>query len=169
MTTLAIAFSCAGEEPGPQMVQAWLAHPLVNRVLLLGDTTHVPAVHGAQPIHVTSFFSGTAMQRLLEAWTEDYLLLVLPGSRVEFGQQALERFVHLAEDTGAGLLYSDFRERRAAETIEHPLIDYQAGSIRDTFDFGSVVLIARHAVQRAIRDHGPITLHGAGAACTICA
>src|SRR5262249_59009520 len=89
-------------------------------------------------------------------WTEDYLLLVLPGSRVEFGQQALERFVHLAEDTGAGLLYSDFRERRAAETIEHPLIDYQAGSIRDTFDFGSVVLIARHAVQRAIHDHGPI-------------
>src|SRR2546425_11628894 len=82
MTTLAIAFSGAGEEPGPQMVQAWLAHPLVNRVLLLGDTTHVPAVHGAQPIHVTSFFSGTAMQRLLEAWTEDYLLLVLPGSRV---------------------------------------------------------------------------------------
>ena len=157
MTTLAIAFSCAGEEPGPQMGQAWLAHPLVNRVLLLGDTTHVPAVHGAQPIHVTSFFSGTAMQRLLEAWTEDYLLLVLPGSRVELGQQALERFVHLAEDTGAGLLYSDFRERRAAETIEHPLIDYQAGSIRDTFDFGSVVLIARHAVQRAIGDHGPIT------------
>jgi hypothetical protein len=40
--------------------------------------------------------------------------------------------------------------------IEHPLIDYQAGSIRDTFDFGSVVLIARHAVQRAICAHGPI-------------
>ena len=56
------------------------------------------------------------MQRLLETWTEDYLLLVLPDSRVEFGQQALERFVHLAEDTGAGLLAdSDFRERRAAE------------------------------------------------------
>ncbi len=139
------------------MVQAWLAHPLVNRVLLLGDSTHILAVHGAQSIHVTSFFSGTAMQRLLEAWTEDYLLLVLPGRRVELGQQALERFVHLAEDTGAGLLYSDFRERRAAETIEHPLIDYQAGSIRDTFDFGSVVLIARHAVQSAIRDHGPMT------------
>src|SRR5215471_2073127 len=156
MTTLAIACSCAGEEPGLQMVQAWLAHPLVNRVLLLGDTTHVPAVHGAQPLHVTSFFSGTAMQRLLEAWTEDYLLLVLPGSRVELGQQAIERFMHLAEDTGAGLLYSDFREQRAAETLEYPLIDYQAGSLRDTFDFGSVVLIARHAVQRAIRDYGPI-------------
>src|SRR5215831_20400603 len=156
MTTLAIAFFCAGEESWPQMVQAWLAHPLVKRVLLLGDTTYVPAVHGVQPIQVTSLFSGTAMQRLLEAWTEDYLLLVLPGSRVEFGQQALERFVHLAEDTGAGLLYSDFRERRATETVEHPLIDYQAGSIRDTFDFGSVVLIARHAVQRAIHDHGPI-------------
>ena len=117
MTTLAIAFSCAGEEPGPQMVQAWLAHPLVYRVLLLGDTADVPAVHGAQPIHVTAFFSGTAMQRLLEAWTEDYLLLVLPGSGVTFGPQAIERFVHLAEDTGAGLLYSDFRERHAADTI----------------------------------------------------
>src|SRR5262249_41429561 len=119
MTTLAIACSCAGEEPGPQMVQAWLAHPLVNRVLLLGDTTQVLATPGAPPIYRTSFFAATAMQRLLEAWTEDYLLLVLPGSRVELGQRALERFVHLAEDTGAGLLYSDFRERRAAETIEH--------------------------------------------------
>src|SRR4030095_10547185 len=98
MTTLVIAFSCAGEEPGPQMVQTWLAQPLVNRVLLLGDTTHVPTVHGAQRLHVTSFFAGTAIQRLLEAWTEDYLLLVLPGSHVELGQQALERFVHLAED-----------------------------------------------------------------------
>src|SRR2546430_12716594 len=136
MTTLAIAFFCAGEEPGPQTVQAWLAHPLVNLLLLLGDTTHVPAVHGAQPIHVISFFSGTAMQRLLEAWTEDYLLLVLPGSRVELGQQALERFVHLAEDTGAGLLYTDFRERRPGGPLEHPLIDYQPEGIRATFAFG---------------------------------
>ena len=39
MTTLAIAVFCAGEEPGPQMVQAWLAQPLVNRVLLLGETS----------------------------------------------------------------------------------------------------------------------------------
>lgn len=156
MTTLAIAIACAGEQPEPQTVHGWLAQPLVHRVLLLGDATQTLAMAGAQAIQMTSFFSGTAMQFLLEAWAEDYLLLVLPGGHVELGQRALERFVHVAEETGAGLLYSDFRERQAADTVEHPLIDYQPGSIRDTFDFGSVVLLARHAVQRAIREHGPI-------------
>jgi hypothetical protein len=57
-----------------------------------------------------------------------------------------------AEDTGAGLVYSDFRERDGDNTIEHPLLDYQQGSIRDSFDFGGAVLISRRAVDAADTD-----------------
>lgn len=156
MKTLSVALPFVDQESSRQLANALLAHPLVNRVLLLGVSDHIAAVAGAQPLHVTSFFAGTAMQRLLAAWADDYLMLILPGGVVELGAHTLARFIHVAEDTGAGLLYSDCRERHGADVVDHPLIDYQLGSLRDTFDFGSIVLLARHAVDRALREHGPI-------------
>src|SRR5262249_39694174 len=37
---------------------------------------------------------------------------------------------------------------------EHPLIDYQDGSIRDNFDFGGLVLLSRRALQAAVTGPG---------------
>jgi len=101
-------------------------------------------------------FSGAKLNALLAAWKTEYLLLVLPGGTVEFGARALERFVQAADDSGAGLLYSDFRERNGDEVSDHPLIDYQPGSIRDNFDFGSVLLLSRKAVDVSLHRHGEI-------------
>jgi hypothetical protein len=39
---------------------------------------------------------------------------------------------------------------------DHPLIDYQTGSIRDSFDFGSVLFISTGAAREALRQHGAI-------------
>jgi glycosyltransferase involved in cell wall biosynthesis len=100
------------------------------------------------------FYSGALIKDLLDAWENDYLLLTLPGGEIEFGAQALERFVQVADDTGAGLIYSDFREKNADEVTDHPLIDYQLGSVRDNFDFGSVLLLSRKAVEKAISERG---------------
>src|SRR5437773_2083338 len=105
---------------------------------------------GVEIIKLDSFFSGSSVNALLEVWKTDYLLLVLPGGPgdlVEFGARALERFIQVAEDSGAGLIYSDFRERNGNEITDHPLIDYQLGSIRDNFDFGQVLLLSRQAVD----------------------
>nr|MDQ3011076.1 glycosyltransferase family 2 protein [Acidobacteriota bacterium] len=92
---------------------------------------------------------------LLEAWKTDYLLLV-PGGSVEFGARTLERFIQIADDSDAGLLYSDFRERNGEDVSDHPLIDYQLGSIPDSFDFGSALLLSRRAVDKALRNHGAL-------------
>jgi hypothetical protein len=80
----------------------------------------------------------------------------LPGGEVEYGERLLERWLQVADDSGAGLLYADFREQRGGELTDHPLIDYQLGSIRDDFDFGAMVLISRRAARLAVRRHGPI-------------
>ena len=111
---------------------------------------------GIEMLKTDSVFSGATIRALLEAWKNDYLLLVLPGGKVELGARTLERFVQIADDTGAGLLYSDFRQRNGDEITDHPLIDYQLGSIRDTFDFGSVLLLSRRAVDKALHLHGQI-------------
>src|SRR5262245_36074360 len=103
------------------------------------------------------FYSGDLLKDLLDGWKSDYLLLILPGGEIEFGAHALERFVQVADDTGAGLIYSDFREKNGDEVADHPLIDYQLGSVRDNFDFGSVLLFSRQAVEKAISERGAIS------------
>ncbi len=111
---------------------------------------------GVETIEVDSVISGAGIQELLGKWTTEYLLLVLPGGKVELGARALERFVQVADDTSAGLLYSDFRQRNGGEITDHPLIDYQPGSIRDNFDFGSVLLFSRRALDASLHHHGKV-------------
>lgn len=101
-------------------------------------------------------FSAAGWQDLLAKWKTDYLLLQLPGGKVTLGgQEAVGRLLRIAQDTCAGLLYSDFREQNGEEVTDHPLIDYQLGSLRDNFDFGSILLLSRSAVDRAYSLHGP--------------
>ena len=40
----------------------------------------------------------------------------------------------------AGLAYSNFYEWKDGKKQKHPVIDYQAGSVRDDFDFGSLLM-----------------------------
>lgn len=110
-----------------------------------------------QEIKTPANVSGGAVTEFFTATQCEYLLLTLSGSEITLGARTLERFVQVAEDTGAALVYSDFREsNEQGELSDHPLIDYQLGSIRDNFDFGSVMLIARKAALAALDKHGAI-------------
>jgi hypothetical protein len=112
---------------------------------------------GVQELMTPANLQGEAVNGLLAATQADYLLLTLTGSEITLGARTVERFVQVAADTGAAWLYSDFREvNEKGETSDHPLIDYQMGSIRDNFDFGSVLLISRAAASAALAKHGAI-------------
>jgi Glycosyl transferase family 2 len=82
--------------------------------------------------------------------------LILPGQRLQPGPRMLERLVAAAEDSGAAIVYSDFRDDVAGKIIEHALIDYQPGSIRDNFDFGSIMLISKRAVESTADEQSDI-------------
>jgi hypothetical protein len=103
-----------------------------------------------------AFFSGRVFQETIESLTTDYLLLQLPGGAVDYSERSLARMAQVADEAGAGIVYADFRDRQGDEITDHPLIDYQPGSIRDTFDFGSLVLVSRRAAQQALVRHGRI-------------
>ena len=60
--------------------------------------------------------------------------------------------LRLADDTGAVLLYAD-RFNRVDGCLEPwPVIDWQEGSLRDDFDFGSVLLVRNSALVRAASE-----------------
>ncbi|MFP5262989.1 MAG: glycosyltransferase family 2 protein [Blastocatellia bacterium] len=100
--------------------------------------------------------SGAGVGRLLDEAAGEYLLVVLPGEQVDLGHRALDRLLAVAGDSGAGLIYSDFRDDYGAQVSDHPLIDYQPGSIRDSFDFGSILMISKRAADMALLNHGPV-------------
>ena len=70
----------------------------------------------------------------------------------------IRRLGFCCDDAAAVMVYSDFYERSASDTLQMmPLIAYQPGSIRDAFNFGSLVCLDREAVtaaRPAIRDNG---------------
>jgi hypothetical protein len=157
----------AAVEPGSDISEQFLAVASQSGadVLIARPTTVVSNTRYRQ---VQADLATTAgLARLTEAVKTDFFLLVLPGGTINFGSSSscpripalgedtqiaagpIARWVQVAEDTGAGLVYSDFRDQIGDETSEHPLIDYQPGSIRDTFDFGGVVLISRQALAAA--------------------
>ncbi|HSB08741.1 MAG TPA: glycosyltransferase family 2 protein, partial [Blastocatellia bacterium] len=51
-------------------------------------------------------------------------------------------------------IYSDFNDDLNGDTADHPLIDHKLGSIRDNFDFGSLILISRREAHAARDHHG---------------
>ncbi|HEY2383891.1 MAG TPA: glycosyltransferase family 2 protein [Terriglobia bacterium] len=63
-----------------------------------------------------------------------------PRVNIDPGRHLFERMTQVMRDTGAGWIYSD--------SIGHPRINYQTGSIRDNFDFGAVIAVRADAYEK---------------------
>lgn len=81
------------------------------------------------------------MRLIATTATADYALFYLKQGPITLGYHALERMLQMAEETGAAMVYADQYSVEAGKTVKHPVTAYQLGSIRDDFDFGSVVLL----------------------------
>ena len=90
--------------------------------------------------------SSNTLMSIAENTDADYLLLCTRMTSVRWGLYALERFLRTADDTGAVMVYSDHNSLEEGALTKHPAIDYQAGSLRDDFDFGSLWLIKSQAL-----------------------
>ena len=84
--------------------------------------------------------SDTVM-KIAENAVADYVLLCMKPQPLTLGSTALERLLLVAGDEGAAMVYSDRYTMEQGERKAHPVIDYQDGSLRDDFDFGSLWLV----------------------------
>jgi hypothetical protein len=163
MSVLTTALMYDDDEKTKTLIKEMAASSAVSELLIGGGGGISTIESRARVLPVESFF-GSGIIRLLDEVKTEYLLLVFPGQSVQLGQRAIERFLSVAEETGAALLYSDFKDSLDDQLTDHPLIDYRTGSIRDTFDFGSMVALSTQAVRQAVRAYGasPDRLRWAG-------
>ncbi|HNY14934.1 MAG TPA: glycosyltransferase family A protein [Bacteroidales bacterium] len=98
-----------------------------------------------------SISSVDSLRKIESSLTTDYVLLYTKHFALDTGRFALDRMVQVAESTGAGMVYSDYFENKEGRLSAHPLIDYQEGSLRDDFNFGSMVLYRSSAFRSAVK------------------
>ncbi|MFM2293257.1 MAG: hypothetical protein RIS29_3070 [Bacteroidota bacterium] len=124
---------------------------LVNKIYLLvkGENTQI---QGCESLLIDSIQSSATIALIASKSDADYSLIYTKDSALELGQFALERFHRIAEDTQAGLVYADYYEIKAGVRSNHPTIDYQAGSLRDDFNFGSVLFYNANNLKKAATD-----------------
>ena len=109
-----------------------------------------------QTIDLPQYGSSTQFVReTLSACRDQYILLNLSGREVTITDDAANRMKEHADSTGAGLVYSDYVKMMGADAVAPaPLIDIQAGSLRDDFDFGALVLITPAATEAVLSFRG---------------
>ena len=105
--------------------------------------------------------SSNTITSIAENTDADYVIICTKTTPIKWGLYALERFLRTADDTGAVMIYSDHYSMVKDERLsqdgtsavgkleKHPVIDYQEGSLRDDFDFGSLWLIK----SQCLRDY----------------
>jgi hypothetical protein len=116
------------------------ASELLNRIYMLGPEQPGALAEGCSFIKTDGRFSNDTIRKIADhANGAAYTMVLSRKSKIRFGMLALERFMEVASGTGAGMVYSDYFDLTEGKLSGHPVIDYQAGSLRDDFDFGPLL------------------------------
>lgn len=86
--------------------------------------------------------STAGLRRIVSETEGDFVMLCSSAVDLVFGAGALHRFVQVASDSGADMVYAD--------AFGHPLIECQQGALRDDFDFGQAMLFRLDAMKAAV-------------------
>jgi hypothetical protein len=97
-------------------------------------------------------FSSEAIKKVIEETSTPYLLLINGSKQVELTKNTFDIFISQAIKTQAGWIYSDYYEKKKDILTLHQLINYQAGSVRDDFDFGQCFLIRTDIARKCLPD-----------------
>ncbi len=98
--------------------------------------------------------STSSLRELASEIKTDFFLVNISPFDCELGELAYERFLEVAEYTSADMVYADhydlIAEKDGEKLCKHPLIDCQAGALRDDFDFGKVLLFRTSSFKKAV-------------------
>ena len=122
---------------------------IVGKVFLLSTDKNAENFPGCDIILIDSLKSTETVKKIAAKSDSEYSLVYTKESTLVMGLFALERMVGLGRDTGAALLYADHYLIVDQKRNINPVVTYQKGSLRDDFNFGSVLLYKSAALKEA--------------------
>ena len=113
----------------------------VANIFLMAFDEQLTPIDGCTMFSVNDIVSSKTFHAATKLMRSQYILLYTKTTPLALGYNAIERMVEVAKDTGAYLLYSDRNVVKEGKQEKIPTIAYQLGSVRNDFDFGSVMMI----------------------------
>ena len=127
----------------------------INLLVSADFAAHHQVPDGCTFVVIDRLESSNTVSSIAENADADYVMICTKNTHIAWGLYSLERFLRTADDTGAVMVYADHYSMVKVENTEkadgqastecklekHPVIDYQTGSLRDDFDFGSLWLV----------------------------
>ena len=91
-------------------------------------------------IGINEINSTQGIRKILQNTDTDFILIYTKPYPINLGYKAIERMADYLMADSAGMAYADHYIMKEDTRLPHPVIDYQKGSVRDDFDFGSLIM-----------------------------
>lgn len=150
-TTINCFLPFSRPEETKQTVKELRSSELIDKIYLLTPENTNDCIAGCEQILVKNLSSTQTMKAIAAHASGTYTLLYTKQTALKIGLFALERMVQVMEMTHAGMAYADHYQQVEGTQKPAPVIDYQAGSLRDDFDFGSVLLFNSDLFKKAVK------------------
>lgn len=125
---------------------------LIDKIYVLANSTLDIEIENVKIIQIAKLWSTETLRKIATLSTTDYSLLYTKTASLQLGSLGLERMLQIAADSSAALAYADHYQIIGGERKNSPLIAYQKGSLRDDFNFGSVLLLKASKLKEAIES-----------------
>lgn len=126
----------------------------VDRIFLL-PTSPVPNLSLPDKCYILPSSAPESVERYKQVAlyaNTPFTLICTQVQDLEFGYMALERMCDYLSAPQCSMVYADHYKTIKGERTPHPVIDYQLGSVRDNFDFGSLLMFRTDYLKRAINE-----------------
>lgn len=128
--------------------------PTVDRIFLL-PTSPVPNLSLPDKCYILPSSAPESIEKYKQIAlyaNTPFTLICTQVQDLEFGYMALERMCDYLSAPQCSMVYADHYKTIKGERTPHPVIDYQLGSVRDDFDFGSLLMFRTDYLKRAINE-----------------
>lgn len=108
---------------------------------LLKTNSDVIFVNNDSNADIQGYFEDSnVLKNLITRIQSKYLFVIKLNANIELKNNCIDRFIQIAEKSDAAMWYSNFIETDENSEKKIVLCDYQYGSVRDNFNFGSIFL-----------------------------
>lgn len=133
-------------------VAQFQSSPLVNKIYALVQQDADIQIDGVEKLVVDLSGSTQTLQKIAAVSDAEFTVVYTKSFALDLGQFALERMSKIARDTAAGMVYADHYQLLGDRKLACPVIDYQQGSLRDDFNFGSLLLYNADMLKQAVSE-----------------
>ena len=100
-------------------------------------------------IGINEINSTSGIKTITKQSDTEFILLYIKPYPLQLGYKGIERMADYLAPQNSGMAYSDHYIIKENIRSPHPVIDYQEGSVRDDFDFGSLIMFRTDIFRKA--------------------